>query len=400
VADRNQPSQRTSAWPFLVARGRYHGYRTLLAPDVLLRENDHGILDEVVTPSDHKGQIKVTNAVTRTGRLLTIVYATHQVTEADFAADKGPPVPAPRDQHSRPLQLIYGFVCLDKLTGQPNDGDLQSCREMAIDIYRRFLANEDSFPMQAGTAFSIRPRFVHQAPAPIRPGSAGFGIRAAGLRVMAGAERTPIPFTVALIAIVLGLLWSAWPQQRSPDAQPIMKPIVDGNQEQEHVRLTLPKQEGVSSIAFSPDGKTLATGSQDNTARLWNTQTAKPHNTLKGHTAPITSIAFSPDGKTLATGSQDNTARLWNTQAGHAAILSGYHEGVTSVAFSRDTTIIALAGGKTNVTIAVWKGRLPVTPPNKIAPADIVAFSPDATILATVSSHRTVRLWTVNLPAT
>jgi dipeptidyl aminopeptidase/acylaminoacyl peptidase len=380
--------------------------------------------------------------VTRTGRLLTIVYATHQVTEADFAADKGPPVPAPRDQHSRPLQLIYGFVCLDKLTGQPNDGDLQSCREMAIDIYRRFLANEDSFPMQAGTAFSIRPRFVHQAPAPIRPGSAGFGIRAAGLRVMAGAERTPIPFTVALIAIVLGLLWSAWPQQRSPDAQPIMKPIVDGNQEQEHVRLTLPKQEGVSSIAFSPDGKTLATGSQDNTARLWNTQTAKPHNTLKGHTAPITSIAFSPDGKTLATGSQDNTARLWNTQtakphntlkghtapitsiafspdgktlatgsqdntarfwdtqAGHAAILSGYHEGVTSVAFSRDTTIIALAGGKTNVTIAVWKGRLPVTPPNKIAPADIVAFSPDATILATVSSHRTVRLWTVNLPAT
>jgi hypothetical protein len=67
-----------------------------------------------------------------------------------------------------------------------------------------------------------------------------------------------------------------------------------------------------AGAAFSPDGTTLATTSDDGTARLWNAHTGHPTATLTGHTGPVWAVAFSPDGTTLATTSSDNTAQLWN----------------------------------------------------------------------------------------
>ena len=67
----------------------------------------------------------------------------------------------------------------------------------------------------------------------------------------------------------------------------------------------------VSSAAFSPDGKTLASGSRDKTIRIWNAKTGEHKHTLNGHIDVVNSIAFSPDGKTIASGSSDGTILLW-----------------------------------------------------------------------------------------
>ncbi len=68
----------------------------------------------------------------------------------------------------------------------------------------------------------------------------------------------------------------------------------------------------VFAVAFSPDGKTVITGSQDKTARLWDAATGQPRGQPLTHQGSVTAVAFSPDGKTVITGSLDNTARLWH----------------------------------------------------------------------------------------
>ena len=71
--------------------------------------------------------------------------------------------------------------------------------------------------------------------------------------------------------------------------------------------------DAIFSVAFSPDGKTLASGSRDDTVRLWDLATRRQiGGPLSGHTDDIFSVAFSPDGKTLASGSRDDTVRLWD----------------------------------------------------------------------------------------
>ncbi len=74
--------------------------------------------------------------------------------------------------------------------------------------------------------------------------------------------------------------------------------------------------ESVVSVAFSPDGRTILTGSWDNTARLWDAASGQLLHTLEGHTGPVYRVAFSPDGRTALTGSDDATARLWDVASG------------------------------------------------------------------------------------
>ena len=69
------------------------------------------------------------------------------------------------------------------------------------------------------------------------------------------------------------------------------------------------------SVAFSPDGKRVLTGSIDKTARVWDAETGQEKAVLMGHT-PVTSVAFSPDGKRILTGSDDKTARVWDAETG------------------------------------------------------------------------------------
>ena len=72
----------------------------------------------------------------------------------------------------------------------------------------------------------------------------------------------------------------------------------------------------VESVAFSPDGRFLASGSQDQTVRLWEVPTGQSLKTLSGHTNKVWSVVFSPDGRLLASGSADATIKLWDIQTG------------------------------------------------------------------------------------
>jgi WD40 repeat protein len=95
--------------------------------------------------------------------------------------------------------------------------------------------------------------------------------------------------------------------------------------------------EPVWSVAFSPDGKQIASSSLD--IRLWDAETgARIGQPMEGHDDAILSIAFSPDGKQIASGSLDKTIRLWNVETG-ASIgqpMEGHHDAIVSIAFSRD----------------------------------------------------------------
>src|SRR5204863_495250 len=88
----------------------------------------------------------------------------------------------------------------------------------------------------------------------------------------------------------------------------------------------LSNNDKVKSVTFSPDGKTLASGSSNNTGRLWDGVTGRERQILKGHNNWVYSVAFSPDGKTLASGSLDNTILLWDGITGRKRqILKGHN---------------------------------------------------------------------------
>jgi len=151
----------------------------------------------------------------------------------------------------------------------------------------------------------------------------------------------------------------------------------------------------VTSVAFSPDGKTIASGSEDNTIILWDAATGEVRRQLKGHTNMVTSVAFSPDGKTIASGSYDDTIILWDAATGEMKRqLKGHSSGVTSIAFSPDGKTIASGNG--DGTIILWDaatGEIRRQLKGHTWDVSSVAFSPDGETIASGSCDGTIILW-------
>jgi WD40 repeat protein len=154
----------------------------------------------------------------------------------------------------------------------------------------------------------------------------------------------------------------------------------------------------VTSVAFSPDGRLLASGSWDNTIMFWDIATRRAIDApLAGHTNVVTSVAFSPDGRLLASGSQDKTVILWDVATRRATdtLRDGHINSIRAVAFSPNGTL--LATGSVDSTIRLWDvaTRKPIGEPLREHSSAVVsmAWSADGQLLASGGLDKRIILW-------
>lgn len=154
----------------------------------------------------------------------------------------------------------------------------------------------------------------------------------------------------------------------------------------------------VHGITFSPDGKMLCSASSDQTVKLWDVADGSCLSTLTGHHQRVRAIAFSPDGKLIASAGSDATIRLWETQGGQCLkILLGHENYIWSVAFSPDG--LTLASGSEDKSIKLWDvntGECWQTLLEHHRWVRTIAFSPDGKLLASGSGDRTLKIWQIN----
>ena len=242
---------------------------------------------------------------------------------------------------------------------------------------------------------------------------------------------------IVLAALSLGLSGCGRKRQATPETAPAgKKPAPNFAKREVRVLHTLQGHRGsIWSVAWSPDGKQLATGSWDNSIKLWEASTGKLQHTvqghknrvhkiawspdgkhlascgwdgvikiwdgtwlehtLKGHSAVAFCIAWSPNGKRLASGSPDKSVRIWDTESGKLLhLLEGHTGTVWSVAWSPDGK--RLASGSNDFTVKVWDtefGSLVHTLAGHEGSVWSTAWNPDGNRLASGSDDRTVRVW-------
>jgi WD40 repeat protein len=189
----------------------------------------------------------------------------------------------------------------------------------------------------------------------------------------------------------------------SPDGKHLATGDVDGNVRLWQVAdgkqlLTLKGHQGwVWGVSFSPDGQTLASCSDDQTVRLWDVREGQCLKAFHGHANGVWAVAFSPDGQTLASSGLDPTVRLWDVGKGQCIkALEGQTSRIWSVAWSRDGQTLASSG--LDPAIRIWdvgKGQCIKAFHGHTDEVRAVVWSPDGRTIASGSDDKTVRLWDV-----
>ncbi len=151
----------------------------------------------------------------------------------------------------------------------------------------------------------------------------------------------------------------------------------------------------VTGVAWSPDGKRIASASQDETVQVWDATTGGHVLTYRGHTSIVTAVAWSPDGVHIASASQDGAVQLWNATSGAYMFTYRGHTGtVTALAWSPDGTRIASSSW--DKTVQVWDaitGKRLLIYRGHTSIVTAVAWSPDGTQIASASADHTVQVW-------
>ncbi|WP_392480738.1 NB-ARC domain-containing protein [Nostoc sp. C110] len=155
---------------------------------------------------------------------------------------------------------------------------------------------------------------------------------------------------------------------------------------------------GIFSVAFSPNGKLLATGDTNNEIRLYQVVDGQQMLTCRGHAGWVRSVTFSPDGDIIASGSDDQTVKLWNVSTGQCvANLQGHSSGIQSIAFSTNGHI--LASSSEDKTVKFWNTDTGLCF-NTLSVDDYsvwsIAFSPDGYTVVTGNDNHTLNLWDIN----
>ncbi|AFZ24332.1 WD40 repeat-containing protein [Cylindrospermum stagnale PCC 7417] len=154
----------------------------------------------------------------------------------------------------------------------------------------------------------------------------------------------------------------------------------------------------ILAVAFSPDGKVLATGGVEGEVQLWQVADGKLLSRWNAHTRWILSLAFSPNGQMLATGSDDKSVKLWDANTGICLkTIQGHTSWVFDVVFSPHGQALASVGDEYTVKLwDVYNGQLLKTFTGHSTQPHSIAFSPDGQILASSANDKTIRLWNIN----